>query len=195
MRRTFRNPTLRMTRIRNRLAPLALAALLACGRAEDDTPAQPAQGSTSPGTGAAGLAGIREPVHLRGRLVLSGTLALVEQGAVFVLAWNPADIGRPAALPLLARKYELDDPDWSRIGDARAHYFGLSDEDRVGDVQRPLPDVLELEGRFDPDGRLQGHRGAPSATLSARNGDGDLQILLPSQTATAQPGSPRKKGG
>ena len=74
-------------------------------------------------------------------------------------------------------------------------YFGLCDADRAGDRARALPEVLEIEACFDPDGLVSTHEGLVLGSALARNGANDVLIRLAPRIETAQPGGSRKKGG
>lgn len=166
---------------------LALAALGACSDPGETGPAPVASesGSSRPG----------EPARLAGRLLVTGLPAGEARGELQLSLWNATDLGRPGALPLLTRSYELDDPDWTRAGDVCSRYFGLDDAQRVGDPARPLREGLVLEARLGTDAGAAGPGGTWSTTLGVRNGESDLQLVLPTQTATAQPDPRRKQGG
>jgi hypothetical protein len=74
-------------------------------------------------------------------------------------------------------------------------YFGLCDADRTGDRARALPEELEIEACFDPDGLFSTHAGLVFGSALARNGANDVLIRLAPRIETAQPTGSRKKGG
>lgn len=165
---------------RTLLLGLALLAALGCRRAAptDERPPEPL--------------GRSEPATLAGEIEISAELANGVQGSVTIRAWRAGETGREGALPLLARSYELDDPDWIRGPGGLVRYFGLCDADRVGDPARKLPAELELEASLDPSGPGGVHA---LARARARNGAKDVVLEISANSDTAQPPAPRKKGG
>jgi hypothetical protein len=164
---------------------LALAVLAGCGcqrAAETPDPAAPAATKSAPAT-------------LAGRIVLAGELAGARRGSVTVNAWRAGEAGRAGAQPFLSRSYEIGDPDWSPGEGLLTRYFGLCEADRVGDPARVLPDELEIEACFDPDGLLGTREGIVRGSAHARNGAKDVVVRVSPQTETAQPPGSRRKGG
>jgi len=157
---------------------LSLLVCCACGRAEQPQPTLPS-----------------EPATIAGRIQLSGELASARRGSVTVRAWREGDSGREGAQPVLARTYEIGDPDWSSDEGLSTHYFGLCDADRVGDAARGLPAELEIEACFDPDGLTSTRAGVVSASAHVRNGAKDVLITISPKIETAQPSGSRKKDG
>lgn len=176
-----------MRRLSIALPSSALALVCACGGTQDSAPAARPQD--------AARSGAAESARLGGRVVVTGLPARYEHGTLELALWNAPELGRAGALPLLVRCYDLADPDWTRAGEVLSRYFGLDDSHRVGDSARAFADGLVLEAKLVADGGPEGPRGSWSATLGVRNGESDLQLDVPTQTATAQPDRRRKQGG
>lgn len=181
-----------MRRTSTALQCCLLALTCACGEAGDPAPVH---GPDGPHGAPAAASATREPAELAGRLVVAGLPGGELRGAVQLSLWNASELGRASALPLLARSYDLRDPDWSRTADVRSRYFGLDDTLRVGDPGRGLSEGLVLEARLCIEDESGARVSTCSATLAVRNGETDLQLVLPTTTATAQPGPLRQPGG
>jgi len=134
------------------------------------------------------------PATIAGQIELSGALANTRRGFVTVSAWRPGEAGRESAQPLLSRTYAIGDPDWCVGEGVLMRYFGLCDADRAGDLARDLPEVLEIEACFDPDGLVSTHEGLVLGSALAHNGANDVLIRLAPRIETAQPRGSRKKG-
>lgn len=135
------------------------------------------------------------PATIAGQIELSGALAGARRGCVTVSAWRAGEAGREGAQPLLSRTYAIGDPDWCAGEGVLMRYFGLCDADRAGDPTRALPEMLEIEACFDPDGLVHTHEGLVLGSALARNGANDVLIRLAPRIETAQPRGSPKKGG
>jgi hypothetical protein len=169
-----------MTR-RSRTPLLALCLFACCG-------CQPSSATLEPAAKGA-------PATIAGQLALAGELAGARRGTLTLSAWREGEAGRDGAQPYLSRTYEVDDPDWTESSGALVRYFGLCDADRVGDPARALPDELEIEACFDPDGVPGTREGVVRSSAHARNGEKDVHISVSPKTETAQPQRSREKGG
>lgn len=115
-------------------------------------------------------------VHLAGRVLLAGSLAKAQNGAVFLIARSG---GRTA----LVHKYDMSGPVWSTQGDERVLSFSLTDQDDMGGVGAPVGSKMELEARYDPDGFVDTKpgiekKGAFKAFTSTSVGDTQISLKL-----------------
>jgi len=163
-----------------RTLALVFCAASSCGGAEQAAPATACAGA---------------PATIAGQIELSGALASARGGFVTVSAFGAGEAGREGAQPLLSRTYAIGDPDWSAGEGVLLRYFGLCDADRAGDRARALPEVLEIEACFDPDGLASTHDGLVLGSALARNGANDVLIRLAPRIETAQPRGGRKRDG
>lgn len=117
-------------------------------------PAHPGAGDphgSAPGAPAAPLQALQPPY--RGLVRLTGDLAAAGDPAVVFVQVKPR--GQP--MPLLARKYELSDPDLPAAADGeRAFPFELTHENTMTGqpLSAPLVGELDIEALFDPTGGL-----------------------------------------
>ena len=133
-----------------------------------------------------------------GQVRLTGELAQKERGTLFVSA-------RPVGsrMPILSRKFTLDDPAIIAAGGERVLEYELTREHFMGGTEFHLPPDVEIKITFDPDGIVETFDGVESVVVPATVGSPSPTALLhegmpapdepPSSLATSQPTAPAEE--
>jgi hypothetical protein len=123
------------------------------------------------------------PLRFGGELTLSGPIANLNEGAVFVTIVPIGASGRDRK-PILSRTYLLADPEWRHTAGARSLRFDLGVEDAFDDKAPRLSREMDLVVDFDPDGNPATREpGEKQVSTRARVGDTGLSIVLDSAAA------------
>ena len=146
--------------------------LAACGdrpeRISADSPEPQAPAAAAPSQGP----------RFAGTVVLEGSLAAAQSGAVFVSARRKGQ-----RLPTLSKKFEWNDPAWSTEEGRRELRFALTQADNMGGFGAPMGPDMEVEARYSPSGFIDtrpgnDEAGSVRASVPATIGDASLTIRL-----------------
>ena len=155
---------------------LSFALLAACGRPpvplDLERPPEPASSSHA-GHGHGDAQGSLEGLEVRGRVVLTGSLADQTEGRLFLFVEDAHGGGL-----VLNRAYELSGSDFvAGEGGTRVLEFELGESDRLGSVQSD--GHLVLRARLDADGEvLTGDDALADARVPFDAGGGPLEVVL-----------------
>jgi hypothetical protein len=144
-----------------RIAILLLLFGASCGEAAEPTSAR------------GDLDGSARSDGFSGRATLLGELAAADAGMLMVSVYTPG-----SNMPLMTYGVGLDSPEVTRLENELRFDFRLDPTTSMipGSVPEGLP--LELEVRFDRDGKVETRQGDVTARVPAELGDDDLELIL-----------------
>ena len=113
-----------------------------------------------------------EPVALFfGEVRLTGELAKVEEGTVFVYARQPGTRIPSLIQHLPVQLFKMD-------GDDRVHSYELTSAHTMGGMDMEIPEHLELKIYFDPDGMVDTQEGQEVLVLQTTKGNKRYDAVL-----------------
>jgi hypothetical protein len=120
-----------------------------------------------------------DPVALFfGEVRLTGKLAQIDQGTVFVYARQPG-----TRIPTLIQ--HLNVPEFKVDGDAKVHSYELTDAHTMGGMSVEIPENLELKIYYDPDGMVDTREGQEEIVLQTTPGQKRYDAELHDGMATS----------
>ena len=146
---------------------------LSCGDAPErvDPNASQAEMPNDANHGGAGHAPADSEPLFFGQVRLTGELAKVTEGRVFVYARQPG-----TRIPTLIQHLEI--PFFEQDGEDKVQAYELTSSHTMGGMQMEIPDTLELKIYFDPDGLVDTREGQEEIIVPTVAGQKRYDVTL-----------------